>query len=617
MNDNKDIYSGPSWDNSNEYTNFDAPELKSDLTTISALLNKIENNSKDIANALNEPSSINSETIPVAWNILKDKNELNILLSNIYTFASCATSVDGKDENGKRLLSQMEELRSKASCALQPYLLWLVLASDSIIEEFLKEQEAKDESFIISRARLLRDTLLPLEEEKLLKSMAIHGITSFGTLYNDLSSTIQAEIDTEEGTKKMGMAAASALLESSNSTLRKSAYKGINKTWQLHEEACSASLNSINGWRHEINKRRSHTKDVHFLDEPIHLSRIEKKTLDAMFSAVRKHKDLGHRVIRTKAKILNLEKLGPWDLFAPFPSGSTKKDTKYTYNEAIEIIKKSFNAIDPDMKDFVSKMDESRWIEGSTQGNKRPGAYCTKFLKTRTPRVYMTYAGSMKDIITLAHELGHAHHNWLMRDLPLEQIKYPMTLAETASTFAQTVVNEHLCKEAANDKRQLLSVLWNDAKDIEAFILNIPVRFEFEDRFNTLRSERIATASELKELMKDSWQNWYEDNLSEMNEMFWASKLHFHISSLSFYNFPYTFGYLFSLGVYSLKEKLGDSFYETYSNLLRDTGKMTAEDLAKKYLDVDLTSEDFWNKSLEIVKQKVEQFESLASEVFS
>ncbi|MFZ9521654.1 MAG: M3 family metallopeptidase, partial [Silvanigrellaceae bacterium] len=253
---------------------------------------------------------------------------------------------------------------------------------------------------------------------------------------------------------------------------------------------------------------------------------------------------------------------------------------------------------------FVDVMWLIGWIEGSVSNNKRPGAYCTRFAKSRTPRVYMTYKGSLEDVGTLAHELGHAFHNWVMRDLPLPETYYPMTLAETASIFAETVVSDVLLKKSSTpaEKRQ---VLWGDLGSAEAFLLNIPARFWFEKSFYEKRSERTLSPDELSALMSDSWKRAYGDTLSEMNPLFWCSKLHFHISGTSFYNFPYTFGYLFALGVYAQREKQGKDFYRNYVNLLRDTGRMSAEEVARKHLGVNISEQGFWNDSIAIVAKQI------------
>jgi oligoendopeptidase F len=225
----------------------------------------------------------------------------------------------------------------------------------------------------------------------------------------------------------------------------------------------------------------------------------------------------------------------------------------------------------------------------------------------------MTYTGGASDVITLAHELGHAYHSWVMRDLPESQLSYGMSLAETASTFGETLVRDAMLQQA-DSLQTRLDVIWEDMTALIAFVLNIPTRFEFERNFYDARAERPLRPAELKKLMSDAWHNWYGDALAEPDPMFWASKLHFYISGLSFYNFPYLFGYLFSLGVYASRDRLGSEFFERYQALLRDTGRMTAEELAAKHLDADLTKEDFWKETLAALEPRVNDFAGVIAE---
>ena len=226
----------------------------------------------------------------------------------------------------------------------------------------------------------------------------------------------------------------------------------------------------------------------------------------------------------------------------------------------------------------------------------------------------MTYTGGASDVITLAHELGHAYHSWVMRDLPDCQRRYGMSLAETASTFGEAIVRDALIGRAGSPAEEL-AIVWEEASALVAFILNIPARFDFEKGFCEARAERPLRPAELNDMMSAAWGKWYGDSLAEPDPLFWASKLHFYISGLSFYNFPYLFGYLFSLGVYARRDELGDEFFPRYEALLRDTGRMTAEDLAGRHLGVDLTRPDFWRGTVEMLAARIDRFEELVEQV--
>ena len=313
------------------------------------------------------------------------------------------------------------------------------------------------------------------------------------------------------------------------------------------------------------------------------------------------------------AKALGIDTLGPWDLMAPAPIQASKA---IEFAEAIKIIADSFATFSSQMGAFAIEMAERGWIDCEETENRSTGAYCGSFAEPREPRIFITFTGTMTNVITLAHELGHAWHNRVMQDIPEAKTAYPMTLAETASIFAETLVRDSLLEKAENDA-QRLEILWAEASTAAVLMLNIPARFEFEQRLVAARQNKFVTAGQLKTTMRESWAMWYEKSLSEYDEMFWASKLHFSISGLGFYNYPYLFGYLFSLGIYAQKDQHGDNFEQLYRDILRDTGSMTAETLVEKYLQQDISKPEFWTNSLDIVQESIQEFEVLADKVAS
>ena len=222
----------------------------------------------------------------------------------------------------------------------------------------------------------------------------------------------------------------------------------------------------------------------------------------------------------------------------------------------------------------------------------------------------MTYDGALGDVSTLAHELGHAWHSWLMRDMRPWARTYPMTLAETASTFAEQILLDSVLADGASSAGEKQAVLDSRLQAAAAFLLNIPVRFDFESAVYEERANQELGSERLCELMLQAQREWYGDALAEdeLDPWFWASKLHFYITGLSFYNFPYTFGYLFSLGIFARAKREGDSFLPRYEALLRDTGSAPAEAVARDHLSVDLEESHFWNESVDLIEKDLEAY---------
>lgn len=599
------IAQGPAWDLTSEYPAVESPQLRDDLEALSSLL--------DEAQALHE--GLRGEgAVLQAQTLNRLREKANILMSDVSTYAHCLLSVDSQDEAAQKLNGELQSYFKRFGDVFEPLSQWLDEASEDTIENFFEDPDASVTEFVVRRGRERAHENLSLEEESLVNGLAQDGIHAWGKLYDQLAGTLSCEVAVGNETRQMGIAQASGLLMSADDHQRRSAWQGINAAWQGHDESTAACLNAISGWRLEMCKQRSRRDQVHFLDAPTHMNRISRKTLDTLMAVAAQAKPLAQRAAKLQARAYGKSGYGPWDVRAPAPILGQGNQASIEFDDALTLIANAYGQVDPSMADFVQMMADNAWIEGTHGPHKSPGAYCTRFHKSKTPRVYMTYTGGQSDTITLAHELGHAYHGWVMRDLPSSQQSYGMSLAETASTFGETIVRDALLDQAQGEQ-QRLDILWEEMSALTAFLLNIPARFDFERSVYERRAERPLRPQEFKAMMGDAWRHWYGDALAEPDEMFWASKLHFYISGLSFYNFPYLFGYLFSLGVYARREAMGPNFFTRYVDLLRDTGRMTAEDIASQHLGADLTGRDFWWDTIQSLKVRVDAFEQLLNDL--
>jgi oligoendopeptidase F len=595
---------GPAWDLTEEYTSPNAAEIDADLGQVAVLCDEIE--------ALNGQLS-GVQKVATAQQIFKLCERVSVLLQNPSTYANCLLSVNSRDPDAQNLQGRLQAFQKRLGDAAQPLNQFSDLATDDEIRDYLSDPEVAPAEFLVMHSRERRHELLSLKEENLVNGLSQDGLHAWGRLYTQLSGTLECDVLIGNEQQQMGIAQAAGLMQKPDDSVRRNAWSAINTAWEQQEESCAAGINSIAGWRLEMCRKRSDQHPVHYLDAPVHMNRISRATLERVLDAAATFKPLAQRAARLQARAYGKTQIGPWDSRAPAPVLDPNADAAISFDTAIDIISQAYSQVDPSLGEFVQMMVDKRWVEGTAGGSKRPGAYCTGFRKSRTPRVYMTYTGGASDVITLAHELGHAYHSWVMRDLPESQLSYGMSLAETASTFGETLVRDAMLQRA-DSLQTRMDVIWEDMTALIAFVLNIPTRFEFERNFYDARAERPLRPDELKALMSDAWRKWYGDALSEPDPMFWASKLHFYISGLSFYNFPYLFGYLFSQGVYASRDKFGDDFFPRYQALLRDTGRMTAEQLASRHLDADLTSPDFWHQTLSAMEPRVNEFESVIEE---
>lgn len=590
--------SAPSWDLSIAYLNLSDPKIDQDIESIEA--------------AISDLNSAQSYAIETLQNALCLLQKSSVTLATISSYAGCRSAVDAQDPEAKNLAVRMDALSAKLAQSFSPYQDKIINLDAAQFVSLLSGNQQTGElhsfQFQLEQQRALKTQRLSVKEEQLLSAMNVDGRNAWGRLYNNLTGTLEVTLNLADGTQEtIGLASAASLLYGADQQRREPAWKAIKAVMKTHQQSIAAILNALAGSRLSEYEKRSHTQKVDFLDPSLHNSRIEKQTLEALMQVAYDNRHVGQKAGLLMAKMFKTPTLDPWDELAAMPAVEGEVASQYSFDEAIIIIRDAFAGIDEEMGEFVDMMVANKLIDAAPQNNKRLGAFCSKFADTRTPLVFMTWGGSMSDLITLAHELGHAFHNWVMKELPVAQSSYPMTLAETASIFAENVVRDALMEKAKSDHDKRL-MLWEEAQSALALIINIPVRFEFEKAFYKQRSEGEFTPEQLSELMDKTWTDWYGDCSKQSNEMFWASKLHFSISSVSFYNYPYLFGYLFSIGVYAQREKKGASFYKDYKALLLDTGRMSAEQLVEKHLGMDIRQPEFWQQSLDSVDQQLEQF---------
>jgi oligoendopeptidase F len=283
------------------------------------------------------------------------------------------------------------------------------------------------------------------------------------------------------------------------------------------------------------------------------------------------------------------------------------------YERALELVRSAFGRAYPALRAHFDAMLERRWIQSEPRAGKRPGAYCTGSDLSDEQRVFMTYQGSLGDLSTLAHEVGHAWHAEVMRGTRVLARSYPMTLAETASTFAEALLADGLLADPGSTPEQRALLLGEVAGDGAAFLLDIPTRFRFETKVYEERKAGELPPSRFSELMVETQREVFGDALAEGGEdpCFWASKLHFFIPDVTFYNFPYTFGFLLSRGMYARFLEEGPSFLPRYEQFLRESGSGMAHEVAARSIGRDLESPEFWVSAIDTLRAPTDELESL------
>lgn len=544
-----------------------------------------------------------NEDVAVWATYVMEAQEVSKKASEAGAFISCLTAQDVNDDDAKLLGGKVKQLSTKFASVMTSIDEQLLAFDDVEWEEFVSQQSMKQMLFNLNERRENANEKLPADKEKLIQSLSIDGYQAWGDMYNVIVGRMKVEIEENGETKLLSVGQAANKLSDKNRNVRKHVFKRFEQAWENESEIFSNTLNHLAGFRLETYGARG-WDDV--LKEPLQINRMKRETLDVMWETITKNKQGFIDYMSRKADILGLEKLDIYDISAPL----TENVAEVSYDDAAEMIVEQFGAFSPKMAVFAQKAFDEKWIEAESRDGKRPGGFCTSFPIKEESRIFMTYDGSASNVATLAHELGHAYHQHVMNDLPQLSQNYAMNVAETASTFAEMIVADATVKMAKTDEEKI-QLLDDKLNRSVAFFMNIHSRFLFETRFYDERKNGLVSKERLNELMVDAQKEAYCDSLGEYSPSFWASKLHFHITGVPFYNFPYTFGYLFSMGIYAKAAEEGPAFEQKYIDLLRDTGRLEVEELAKKHLDVDLSKPAFWQSAIDFLKQDLDMFMEL------
>jgi pepF/M3 family oligoendopeptidase len=444
------------------------------------------------------------------------------------------------------------------------------------------------------------------ELEDLAADLARSGCEAWSRLQESVSSNTGALWDPASGERKTIVELRNLAYDNDRS-LRGKAYRLELEAWKSVEIPMAAALNGVKGFTLSINRRRGWEG---VLDKSLAQARITRATLDALVAAMEDSLPAWRRYLKAKAGLLGLPSLAFYDLFGPVTSGATPRS--WTFAEAGDLIVEKFGGFDPAMGDFAARAFQEGWIDAEPREGKVSGAFCTHFPSVKLARVLCNFDNSFADLTTVAHELGHAWHYECIKDRPLVLTDYPMTLAETASIFAETVVFDSAIAQAAESER--LTLLELHLQDTCQVIVDILSRFRFEEGLFERRARGEVPPAELCALMASAQEATYGDGLDPglLHPYMWAAKGHYYIPDLSFYNFPYAFGLLFGLALFARYREEGQAFAASYRDLLAMTGSASAVEVTAA-AGFDIETKAFWKGGLDVLASQVGDFERLAA----
>lgn len=532
----------------------------------------------------------------VAEVLLLKQEELAELVGKLSTYLSLRQSVE--TENGD-LMAQMNRLVRIYNSGMESE-----LAAEKFIAKIQDVDTLAKENKIVAeyRSMIMRNKqkekyLFSDEVEAMISAMDMTGGSAWGQLQSYLTSTVKVDYDG----KQITLTEVRNLANSPDAAVRKAAYESELAAYEKIEDSLAFALNNIKNQVTMLSEKRGYESP---LAMTLMDARMKQETLDAMMEAIKEYLPKFRKYLRKKGEMLGHSNGLPWyDLFAPLG----KADKTYTIEEAKDYLVNCFSDFSQDLADMMAEAFDNEWIDFYPRKGKEGGAFCAGVSCLKQSRILTNFDGYFGSIGTLAHELGHAYHNRQIENQRIMNQDYPMPVAETASTFNETHLGQHAIAQASGE--ELLNLLENDLKEQTQCIVDIYSRYLFETAVFEQSRNKFLMASDLKEIMLQAQKEAYGDGLDEnyMHPYMWACKGHYYSSGLSFYNFPYAFGNLFALGLYSKFLEEGQSFVPKYKAMLSATPTCTIEE-AGAMVGIDLTKKEFWASSLALIEKNIERF---------
>lgn len=566
--------------------------MGADLTRLTALYD-----SHDVRGG--DGKVVDDATVQAFEEVLDETNAVMERTRLLGAYLNSFVSTDARDDEAQGELSQLQAELSQLSRLRSRFDAWVASLGDD--ELTARSTAAADHAYPLQRSSLRAAHQMSEAEEGLLADLSLTGSTAWVRLYGTFTSQLVVDVD---GHGPMPMSRARGLAYDADAGTRRAAYEAELATWAANDIPIIAALNAIKGEAGTVNRRRGWADD---LEPALVANGVDRPTLDAMQAAVVDALPDFRRYLRTKARLLGHGDdvgLPFFDLFAPLGDGEARR-----WDEATGAVTSTFGTYSPELEQLARRAVDERWIDAEPRDGKRDGAFCMGVTEDRSA-VLLNFDGSFRSVQTLAHELGHAYHNVTLAQRTPLQRQLPMALAETASIFCETIMVQHGLATAAPSER--LALIEGDLQSACQVVVDIHSRFLFERSFCEARARRTVSSREACQFMLEAQDATYGDGLATdlRHPYMWAAKPHYYSSA--FYNWPYTFGLLFGLGLYARYLEEPDRFRGGYDDLLSSCGLASAADLAGRF-GIDVRDTTFWAASLRVLQDRIGEFVALAN----
>lgn len=564
------------------------PSLEKDMQTLSELIDQFKTSIAELSTE-NIQTSLR-KTIEI-------EEEMSVLARKLISYFNLRRSAHSPDTEGAKYSTKLQHLmasKTKDSVKFRK----LIAATENIDEVICGDPVLEEYRFHFSQIQKNASHKLSDEAEDIFARMNLSG----GKAWGDLFAYLTANVSVDYKGEKTSLSAIRGLAESDNAKERKEAYKAELACYDKIQDSIAFALNSIKA---QVNTEAMLRGYENPLDMTLVQSRMKKETLDAMLSAIRESLPKFQKYLRHKASLLGYPNGLPWyEILAPMGKADEKS---YTPTEAHAYLVEHFSSFSADLAEMVDTAFREEWIDFYPRKGKIGGAFCSNLPFMKQSRILTNFSGTFGAITTLAHELGHAYHGKQIEShRPLNTV-YTMPVAETASNFNELIIVNHAIENATGEEK--LRLIETQIQDMTQIIVDIYSRFLFEDEVFRRRKDTFLFADELKKIMLNAQKEAFGNGLDpeHLHPYMWCCKSHYYRSELSYYNFPYAFGGLFSRGLYAKYQEEGEAFLPKYRALLKATTVDTVENIAS-IAGIDLTKPDFWRKSLSSITSQIDLF---------
>jgi len=527
--------------------------------------------------------------------VIERLNELLEREHLVHAYLAAEVSVNSRNDAAQARLSRLMQEAVGLSILQTRITAWLrTVDADELLG---RSEQARAHEYAIRRAQIQAQHLMSQPEEDLSAELSVPGQVAWGKLHGDVTSRLMVTLELDGEERRLPMSEVRNLATNPDRDVRRRAYEAEVAVWEESAVPLAAALNSVKG---ATNVLAEHRKWGSALDAALFNNAIDRATLDAMLGAVRESLPDFQRYFRAKAQALGLDKLAWYDISAPLPG----EGRAWSYGEGREFIVEQFGTYSERMRDYAERAFRENWIDAEPREGKRDGAFCMP-VRGDESRIMANFTPAYLGVSTLAHELGHGYHNINLAERTEIQKRTPMTLAETASIFCETIVREGALREAEGSPAEQLEILEGSLQEASGVVVDILSRFLFETRVSEARRERELSVAELCDLMETAQRETYGDGVDPLHKYMWAMKPHYYFST--YYNYPYTFGLLFGLGLYARYEADPDEFRAGYDDLLSATGMADGDELASRF-GIDIRSPEFWRSSIDVIRGEIDRY---------